>query len=78
MRMSIKRLKARKETSLFRITRSLAIALEAVGCCIIGSGMAIEVTMCADIGYMAITGGSLVIALGSLFFAKLLRKGRKG
>jgi len=62
---------------LFRITRTLAIALEAVGCCIIGVGMAIEITMCADIGYLAITGGSLAIAAGSLFFAKLLRKGKK-
>ena len=62
---------------MFRITKSLAIALEAVGCCVIAVGIAIEVTMCADIGFMAITGGSLAVALGSMVFAKLLKRGGK-
>ena len=77
MKRSIKTAKGGKEKELIRVTRTLAIALEAVGCCVIAVGIAIEVTMCADIGYMAITGGSLAIAVGSLFFAKLLKKGGK-
>ena len=77
MKRSEKTPREGKGKDLFKITRSLAIALEAVGCCIIGVGMAIEVIMCADVGYMAITGGSLAIAVGSLLFAKLLRKGKK-
>lgn len=57
-----------------RITRSLAIALEAVGCCVIAAGIAIEVSLHADIGYIAITAGSLGIAVGGLLFSKLLKR----
>lgn len=56
------------------LTRSLAIALEVVGCGVIALGVAIEVTMRAPIGFIAITGGSLAVAFGSIVFAKLLRK----
>ena len=57
-----------------KLSRTLAIALEAVGCCVIIGGIVIEVTMGADIGYVAITAGALATAFGGMVFAKLLRK----
>ena len=57
-----------------KLTKTLAIALEAVGCCVIVVGIAIEVTLGADIGYIAITVGALAIALGGMVFSKLLKK----
>jgi hypothetical protein len=57
-----------------KLTRTLAIALEVVGCCVIVGGICIEVIMGADVGYIAITAGALVIAFGGMVFAKLLRK----
>lgn len=55
--------------------RGLAIALEAVGICAIIAGISIEALMHADIGFIAITGGSVIIAAGGLLWAKLIRKG---
>ena len=57
-----------------KLSRTLAIALEAVGCCVIVGGIVIEVTMGADIGYVAITAGALATAFGGMVFAKLLKK----
>lgn len=57
--------------------RGLAIALEAVGIVAIIIGIAIEAIMQADIGFIAITGGSAIIAAGGLLWAKLIRGGRK-
>jgi hypothetical protein len=57
-----------------KLSKTLAIALEAVGCCVIISGIVIEVTMCADIGYIAITAGALAIAFGGMVFTKLLKR----
>jgi len=54
------------------MTRTLAIALEAVGAVTIMVGIVIEVTAGAALGYIIITSGSLGIAVGSLIFAKLL------
>ena len=57
-----------------KLSRTLAIALEAVGCCVIIGGIVIEVTMGADIGYIAITVGALATAFGGMVFAKLLKR----
>jgi len=57
-----------------RLTKTLAIALETVGCVIILTGIAIEVSLGAELGYILITVGSLGIAFGGMVFAKLLRK----
>jgi len=56
------------------ITKTLAVALEAVGCCVVLTGIAIEVSMGADLGYILITSGACVLAVGSMVFAKLFRK----
>jgi len=54
--------------------RGLAIALEAVGIVAIIIGIAIEAIMHADIGFIAITGGSVIIATGGLLWAKVIRR----
>jgi len=58
-----------------KLSRTLAIALEAVGCLVVVAGITVEVSMKADIGFVLITGGSVVIAAGALMFAKLIRRG---
>ncbi len=55
------------------LTRTLAVALEAVGICAVLVGIGIEVYYQADTGFVLITGGAVIIALGSLIFAKLIR-----
>lgn len=57
-----------------RSGRASAIALEAVGCCVILSGIMIEVIYEADAGLLLITSGAWLAAVGSLVFAKLLKK----
>lgn len=57
-----------------RLTKTLAIALEAVGCCIVLAGIIIEIITRAPLGYMIITGGALIIAAGGMVFAKIIRK----
>ncbi len=57
------------------LTRTLAVALEAVGICAVIVGIGIEVYYEADTGFLLISGGAGVIALGSLIFAKLTRGG---
>ena len=51
-----------------------AIIVELVGIATIGAGIGIEISMHADLGYMLITGGSLVLAGGSLLWAKIMRR----
>ena len=55
------------------LTRHLAIALEAVGCCVIAVALVFEYLWEAHIGYIAITAGALAVAVGSMIFAKLYR-----
>lgn len=52
-----------------------SVILEVIGISGTGMGLGIEMICHADYGYIAITGGSLVIAVGGLLWAKLLRKG---
>jgi len=56
--------------------RTLAIALETVGICVVLLGIGIEVYYEADIGYISITAGAAVIALGGMLWAKFYRGGR--
>jgi len=59
-----------------KLTKVLAVALEAVGMCIVLAGICIEVYYKADFGFVLITGGSVVIAFGGMLFAKLVRGGK--
>lgn len=56
------------------LTKTLAIILEAVGCCVVLAGIIIEIITRAPLGYMIITGGALIIAAGGMVFAKIIRK----
>lgn len=57
-----------------RLTKTLAIALETVGCVAILTGIAIEVSMRAHLGFVLITSGACIVAIGGMIFAKLVRK----
>lgn len=50
------------------ITRNLAIALEGVGSAIGIAGLVVECLLHADTGYICITTGASVIAVGSLIW----------
>jgi len=56
------------------MSRTLAIALEAVGICVVVSGIVIETTMHAQIGFVIITAGSVLIASGAMVWAKIIRR----
>ncbi len=55
------------------LTKTLAVALETVGICAALIGIGIEVYYEADVGFVLITAGAVVVATGSLIFAKLTR-----
>ncbi len=44
--------------------------------CVVLTGIGIEVAMGADIGFVLITAGSVVIAGGAMIFARIVRRGR--
>ena len=51
------------------------ILLESIGCLLVATGILIELVYEADVGFLTITGGSLAVAVGGLWYAKL-RKGK--
>jgi hypothetical protein len=55
----------------------LAITLELVGIATIGAGIGVEVAIGAEIGFVAITVGSLSVATGGVIWGKFLRQGVK-
>ena len=61
-----------------KLTKTLAVALEAVGGCIGIAGITIEVILGAHIGFILITSGAVIAALGAMFFAKIPRGGSSG
>jgi len=54
--------------------RTLAIALEAVGCCVVLAGITVEVATRAALGHIVITSGCLVAMIGGMMYVKLFRK----
>ena len=54
--------------------KTLAIALETLGCCIVAAGIAVEVATGAHVGHIAITSGALVALVGGILFAKVFVK----
>ncbi|GAI80523.1 unnamed protein product [marine sediment metagenome] len=54
--------------------RTLAIALESVGIIAIILGLTFESLTGADLGYMLISGGAVIIAGGGMVWAKLIRR----
>ena len=53
--------------------KKLYIFLWITGICIVLAGIAVEVAMGGDIGFVLITAGSVVVAFGSVVFAKVVR-----
>ncbi len=53
----------------------LPIALELFGIAIVGAGIGIEYVYEADWGFISITSGSLLIAMGGVIWGKFMRKG---
>lgn len=56
------------------MNRTLAIALEAVGIAAIIAGITIEAVMRAPLGFIFISGGAAIIAIGSMYWVKLRRR----
>lgn len=56
-----------------KLTKTLAVALEAVGCSVGVAGIMVEVMMHAQIGFILITSGAVITAFGGMVFAKLFR-----
>ena len=53
-----------------------AVILELVGIGAIGAGIGIELGTGAEIGYLIITTGSLLVATGGIIWGKFIRKSR--
>lgn len=53
----------------------LPIVLELIGIAAIGVGIGIEVTMHAEAGFVAITVGSVFIAIGGVIWGKFMKRG---
>lgn len=56
-----------------KLTQTLAVILEGVGCCVILTGIIIELTLHADFGYVTITSGAWLVAGGGLIWAKIVK-----
>ena len=54
--------------------KTLAIALETLGCCVVAAGIAVEVATRAGLGHIVITSGSLVALVGGILFVKIFVK----
>jgi len=55
------------------LSRTLAVALEAVGILVVVIGIAIETVTRADVGHFIISTGSICVAGGALIFAKFVK-----
>ena len=54
----------------------LPIGLELIGIAAIGSGIGIEMATGGHIGYLLITGGSCLVAIGGVIWGKFVRSKR--
>lgn len=55
--------------------KTIAISIELLGIAVIGAGIAVEIVYQASIGLIAITVGSLLIAMGGFVWAKIIPQG---
>ena len=61
---------------LTKVSLIAAIGLESVGACVGLGGIIVEYITKADIGYCLITGGAVLVTLGGMIFAKLIKIGK--
>lgn len=52
------------------------IALELFGIAVIGAGIGVEIATHADIGWITISVGSCLVAIGGVIWGKFMKKGR--
>ena len=57
-----------------KLTQTLAVALEAVGCSVVLTGVIIELITHADFGYVIITSGAWFVAAGGMIWVKIVRR----
>ncbi len=55
----------------------LPIALELMGIAAIGAGIGVEVATHAEIGWVLVTTGSLLVAAGGVIWGKFMRGGKE-
>ena len=60
-----------------KLTKVMAVCFWVVGIIVVLAGIAVEVAMGADMGFIMITSGAVVGMFGGMLFAKLIR-GDKG
>ena len=53
-----------------------SVVVEILGIAVIASGITVELMLGAEIGYVLITGGSLIVAGGGILFSKVVRRGK--
>ena len=53
--------------------RLLPITLELMGIAAIGTGIGVEIAAHADIGWVLVTAGSLLVAAGGIIWGKFMR-----
>jgi hypothetical protein len=53
----------------------LAVIIELVGIILTGIGVGVELAMHADIGYVAMTIGSMLLAMGGIIWGKFCKRG---
>lgn len=56
--------------------KTVAIALETLGACIVTAGIAVEVATGAAIGHTIISSGCLVVIIGAMLFTKIFREAK--
>lgn len=52
----------------------ISVIIEVVGIAALGCGIGVELTLGADLGYILISIGALIVAGGGLLFAKFVRR----
>ena len=58
--------------------RLIPITIELVGVAAIGAGIGVELATHADTGYILVTAGSCLVAMGGVIWGKFMRKGDGG
>jgi len=51
-----------------------SLVIELAGIALMSTGIGVELAMGADGGYLLITGGAVIVAIGSLLWVKVLRR----
>ncbi len=55
----------------------LAVGIELVGIALVGTGIGYEIATGADLGYVFITAGSVLVAAGGVLFGKFVKAARR-